>query len=173
MLKSHLKKISQSDESVLIQIDENKAVWIAQKYIHPQLPRLTLTEKSKDIKLDVNNRDYILKGLYTFRLCWRLLYDVMTSTKDASGKALALQAEKYSDQCYKKYLAEKQKINKPKSSNLVLLLLKVTILREQNKNKHCLLFPVVLTLELVKRARRVLNIWVKPSILYTFFIKYY
>jgi|GEM_PF-6387053 len=86
----------------------------------------------------------------------------MTSTKDASGKALVLQAEKYSDQCYKKYLAEKQKINKPKSSNLVLLLLKVTILREQNKNKHCLLFPVmngtVLTLELVKRARRVLNI---------------
>jgi|GEM_PF-2355462 len=58
------------------------------------------------------------------------MYDVMTSTKDASGKyvktqevlsgkTLALQAEKYSDQCYKKYLAEKQKINKPKASNSI------------------------------------------------------
>lgn len=124
------QKISQSDKSVLIQIDENKTVWIAKKYIHPQLRRLTPAEKSKGIKLDVNNRDHILKGLYTLGLVEDYMYDVMTSTKDASGKyvktqevlsgkTLALQAEKYSDQCYKKYLAEKQKLDKPKASNSI------------------------------------------------------
>ncbi|MGL5268198.1 MAG: hypothetical protein ACRC8P_00280 [Spiroplasma sp.] len=58
------------------------------------------------------------------------MYDIMTSSKDASGKyvktqevlsgkTLDLQAEKYRYQCYKKYLAEKQKINKPKTSNSI------------------------------------------------------
>jgi len=58
------------------------------------------------------------------------MYEIMTSIKDAigkyvktqevlSGKTLTLQVEKYSDQCYKKYLAEKQKINKPKASNSI------------------------------------------------------
>lgn len=54
------KKISQSDKSVLIQIDNNKAVWITKKYINPQLCRLTPNEKNKGIKLDVTNPDHIL-----------------------------------------------------------------------------------------------------------------
>lgn len=125
---SYTQKISQSDKSVLIQIDDNKAVWIAKKYIHQQLRRLTPNEKSNGIKLDVNNQNHVLKGLYSLGIIEDYLYDVMTTTKDEtgkfnktseilSGKVLALQAEKYSDQCYKKYLAQKQKETKKTPSN--------------------------------------------------------
>lgn len=125
---SFTQKISQSDKSVLIQIDDNKAVWIAKKYINPQLRRLTPNEKTKGIKLDVNNPDHILKGLYSLGIIEDYFYDVMTSTKDEtgkfiktqetlSGKVLALQAEKYSELCYKKYLEQKQKDNKKNPTN--------------------------------------------------------
>lgn len=117
---SYTQKISQSDKSVLIQIDDNKAVWINKKFINPQLRRLTPDEQKQGIKLNPNNQDHILKGIYSLGINQDYMYDVMTSTKDEfgkfnktqetwNGKVLALQAEKYSKQLYQNYLKEKKK----------------------------------------------------------------